>query len=212
MEEKVERLLDYLDDEYPDANCSLNFENPLQLLIATILSAQCTDKRVNIVTEDLFEKYPDVTAFAEAAREEMEQDIRSTGFYRNKAKGIINSAQKIIEEHDGQVPKNLKELVKLPGVGRKTANVVLGDAFGVPGITVDTHVKRLSRRIGLTSEKSPKKIEFDLMEILPKERWVKFNHQMIHHGRAICNSRTPKCEECGLPDICDYYQANVEEE
>lgn len=205
IQEKAHKILDYLDQEYPDATCSLNYSSPLQLLISTILAAQCTDKRVNEVTKDLFQKYPDVDAFATADQNELEQDIRSTGFYRNKAKNIISCCQDLISKHGGEVPRTMKELTALAGVGRKTANVVLGDAYGVPGVVVDTHAKRLSRRFGLTQEETPKKIEFDLMEVLPKDKWTKFCHQLIDHGRAVCTARNPKCELCGMRNLCDEY-------
>lgn len=204
MQKRVESILAFLEREYPDATCSLRFENPFQLLIATILSAQCTDKRVNEVTKDLFQRYPDVFAFAEANPAELEEAIRSTGFFRNKAKNIINCAQELVASYGGEVPKTMEELNPLAGVGRKTANVVLGDAFGVPGIVVDTHAKRLSQRLGLTKEENPEKIEFDLMMIIPKEKWTKFCHQLISHGRAICTARSPKCEICELRESCDF--------
>lgn len=204
QEEKVKMILDFLDREYPDANCSLNYNNPFELLIATILSAQCTDKRVNEVTKELFKKYKRPEDFLKLSITKLEAAIRSTGFFRNKAKNIMQCCQKLIVEYNGQVPQTLKELLSLPGVGRKTANVVLGDAFGVPGIVVDTHAGRLARRMGLTKEEKPEKVEYDLMKIIPKEKWTKFCHQLISHGRMICNARKPKCELCGLLHICDY--------
>lgn len=207
IQENVPKILDFLDQEYLDATCSLNYKSPFQLLISTILAAQCTDKRVNEVTKDLFQKYPDVDAFAAADQSELEQDIRSTGFYRNKAKNIISCCQDLISKHGGEVPRTMQELTALAGVGRKTANVVLGDAYGVPGVVVDTHAKRLSRRFGLTREETPKKIEFDLMEVLPKDKWTKFCHQLIAHGRAVCTARNPKCELCGMQDLCEEYSS-----
>jgi endonuclease-3 len=204
IQKRVGGILAFLDQEYPDAVCSLRFENPFQLLIATILSAQCTDKRVNEVTKNLFQQYPDAFAFAEANPSELEEAIRSTGFFRNKAKNIINCAQELVASYGGEVPKTMEQLNPLAGVGRKTANVVLGDAFGVPGIVVDTHARRLSQRLGLTKEENPEKIELDLMKIIPKEKWTKFCHQLISHGRATCTARTPKCEVCALRENCDF--------
>jgi endonuclease-3 len=196
------KVLRILAREYPDAVCSLNYATPLQLLIATILSAQCTDERVNMVTPALFERFPDAKAFATAEQKEVEKLIQSTGFYRNKARNIIACCKAIVEQHGGEVPGTLEELVRLPGVGRKTANVVLGNAFGVPGIVVDTHVLRLSRRLGLSREKTPDKVEQDLMQILPPKEWVAFGHRMIYHGRKICQSRKPRCDVCPLAEIC----------
>jgi endonuclease-3 len=188
---------------YPDAHCALNFHTPLQLLVATILSAQCTDVRVNIVTKDLFQKYPDAEAFAKARQADLEKAIQSTGFFRNKAKNIKACCTDLVAKHGGRVPENLDALVKLAGVGRKTANVVLGTAFGIPsGVVVDTHVARLSKRLGLTRHGEPVKIERDLMQLLPKREWVEFSHRMIAHGRKICIARKPRCEECPLLSIC----------
>lgn len=187
---------------YPDAHCALHYDNPLQLLIATLLSAQCTDVRVNQVTPSLFAHYPDAQAFASAAQEEMETAIKSTGFFRNKARNIIALCRVLVEKHNGQVPATLEELIPLPGVGRKTANVVLGNAFGVPGITVDTHVLRLSKRMGLTTEEDPTKVEHDLMAVLPDKDWIQFSHRMIFHGRQICQARKPNCAGCALQDYC----------
>jgi endonuclease-3 len=188
---------------YPDAHCALRFQTPFQLLVATILSAQCTDTRVNIVTKDLFRTYPDAPAFAAAKPSQLERAIQSTGFFRNKAKSIKAACAKIVEEHGGQVPRSLDALVKLPGVGRKTANVVLGTAFGIPsGVVVDTHVSRLSRRLGMTDQTDAVKIERDLIAVLPKREWIDFSHRMITHGRQICLARRPKCELCPLNDIC----------
>ncbi|MBI3836738.1 MAG: endonuclease III [Planctomycetia bacterium] len=188
---------------YPDARCALDFQSPLQLLVATILSAQCTDTRVNIVTKDLFGKYPDAKAFAAARPSELERAIQSTGFFRNKAKNIKNCCRELVEHHGGEVPQDLDSLVKLPGVGRKTANVVLGTAFGIPtGVVVDTHIARLSRRLGMTRHSDPVKIERDLMGQLPKREWIDFGHRMIAHGRRICVARKPKCDQCPLDSIC----------
>lgn len=187
---------------YPDAKCSLDHHGPLQLLIATILSAQCTDERVNQVTPALFARYPDARAFANADPRELETMIQSTGFFRNKAKNIIACCRAIVEKHGGEVPATLEELTQLPGVGRKTANVVLGNAFDVPGIVVDTHVHRLSRRLGLTRNNTPEKIEQDLMQLLPKKEWVAFGHRMIYHGRAVCKAQKPLCDQCALNSLC----------
>lgn len=196
---KINRILGNL---FPTAKCELVFTNPLQLLVATVLSAQCTDKRVNQVTPELFRKYPNVTAFAQAPRAELEDAIKQTGFYRNKAASIQGLASAILESHAGEVPSTLDELVKLPGVGRKTANVVLGNAFGIPGITVDTHIGRISRRLGWTTNTDPVKVEFDLMKLFPKEEWIDLNHRLIFFGRRVCHSRTPACGACPLAKLC----------
>jgi endonuclease-3 len=189
--------------DYPDAECELNFRSPLELLVATILSAQCTDVRVNIVTKSLFKKHPTAAHFAKATQAALEKDIKSTGFFRNKAKNIRACCQMLVDEYDGQVPKSLDALVALPGVGRKTASVVLGTAFGVAsGVVVDTHVGRLSRRLGLTSAKDAEKVERELMELLPKKEWIDFSHRMIHHGRRICNARRPLCDDCSMAKFC----------
>jgi endonuclease-3 len=187
---------------YPDAYCALHFNNPLQLLIATILSAQCTDVRVNLVTPALFKRYADARAFADSEIAELERLIQSTGFFRNKAKSIKSCCQILIEKHDGQVPATLDELVPLPGIGRKTANVVLGNAFGIPGITVDTHVGRLARRMGLTTHEDAVKVERDLMELVPENEWTIFSHRMIFHGRQVCAARKPNCENCTIAKHC----------
>jgi endonuclease-3 len=187
---------------YPDATCALHHRDPLQLLISTILSAQCTDARVNQVTPALFARYPDVAAFASADIQELETLIQSTGFFRNKARNIQACCRQLAEKHRGQVPATLEELVPLAGVGRKTANVVLGDAFGVPGITVDTHVGRLSRRLGLTTETDPVKVERDLMRLIPQHQWTQFSHRLIFHGRQVCHARKPRCAECTLASLC----------
>lgn len=197
---KIARLLAA---EYPEARCALEFSNPLELLIATILSAQCTDVRVNMVTPALFKKYRTATHFAAAKRGDLEKAIQSTGFFRNKAKSIQECCWKIAEEHGGKVPQCLEQLVELPGVGRKTANVVLGTAYGIAsGVVVDTHVARLTYRLGLTKQKDPVKIERDLMAQLPRREWVDFAHRLIHHGRRICTARKPRCEDCVLSAVC----------
>jgi endonuclease-3 len=188
---------------YPEATCALNFSSPLELLVATILSAQCTDTRVNIVTKDLFRKYRDARDYAAAPSAELEKAIQSTGFFRNKAKSIAACCARLVDEHGGKVPQDLETLVALPGIGRKTANVVLGTAFGLPsGVVVDTHVSRLSHRLGMTRHTDPVKIERDLMEQLPKREWIGFSHRMIAHGRQVCLARKPKCEVCTLEDVC----------
>ncbi len=187
---------------YPDAVCALNHENPLQLLVATILSAQCTDARVNLVTPALFARYETAPDYATCDIAELEQFIKSTGFFRNKAKNIRACCQVLVERHGGQVPRTLEELVELPGVGRKTANVILGNAFETPGITVDTHVGRLSRRLGLTKLTDPVKVEFALMEIVPQAEWTNFSHMVILHGRSVCAARKPLCERCTLAGFC----------
>jgi endonuclease III len=188
---------------YPDAHCALNFKTPLQLLVATILSAQCTDVRVNIVTKELFKRYPNTKAFASAKLPDLERAVQTTGFFRNKAKNIKACCSELVERYGGEVPQDLEALVKLAGVGRKTANVVLGTAFGIPsGVVVDTHVGRLSKRLGLTQYNDPVKIERDLMAVLPKRDWVDFSHQMIAHGRQVCVARKPRCQICPLADVC----------
>ena len=200
---RVHKILAKLDEAYPAATCALRHENPFQLLVATILSAQCTDERVNMVTPSLFAKYPDAKAFAYANPKDIENEIRSTGFYRNKTKSILGASKKIVEEFHGHVPKTMEELLTLPGVARKTANVVLGCAFGIAsGIVVDTHVQRLSGRLDLSRNTDPKKIELDLMQVIPQDRWILFSHQLIWHGRRICQARKPKCIECTLEPLC----------
>ena len=202
-QEHADEIRRRLEAEYPDARCALDFGNPLQLLVATILSAQCTDARVNEVTPALFAKYPDAQSFAEAPQEEVEEIIRPTGFFRNKAKSIREACRVINEQHGGEVPKSMEEMTPLAGVGRKTAAVVLGNAYGVDeGIAVDTHVGRLSQRLGLSAEKNPDKIEADLMKLFPRETWTMIVHQIITHGRRVCHARKPKCGECVLADIC----------
>ena len=196
-------MLDRLLAEYPDAHCALDFENPYQLLVATILSAQCTDKRVNMVTPALFKKYPTPRALAAARQEDVEELIRSTGFFRNKAKSLIGMAGAVTDEHGGRIPDTMEALTALPGVGRKTANVILGNAFEKnEGIVVDTHVTRLATRLGLTTETDAVKIEQALMPLFPRERWAILSHLLIEHGRRICDARKPKCAECVLHDIC----------
>lgn len=200
--ERAQAFFDILHTLYPEAICSLVYENPLQLLIATQLSAQCTDARVNIVTRDLFKKYPDVYAFAKASQKELEGDIRSTGFYRNKAKNIIACCNKIIENFDGNVPDNMDDMLTLDGVGRKTANLVLGDIFGKGGMVIDTHAKRILYRVGLTKETAPERVERDTQNLLPREKHSDFCHRLVLHGRALCTARKPKCENCAAFDIC----------
>jgi endonuclease III len=192
-----------LAEHYPDARCSLDFQSPLELLVATILSAQCTDVRVNLVTKTLFRKYPTTAHYARAKLSDLERDIQSTGFFRNKAKSIQNCCRMLLEQYDGQVPKDIDKLVELPGIGRKTANVVLGTAYGIStGVVVDTHVARISRRLGLSRQKDPEKIEKDLMGQFPEGEWIALAHQMIHHGRRCCTARNPKCNECPLLSLC----------
>jgi endonuclease III len=198
----VPALLDALADAYPDAKCGLDFRSPLQLLIATILSAQCTDKRVNLVTPALFKRFPTAEAFAKAKLTDIEKMIRSTGFFRNKAKNVQACCKVLVDRYGGKVPQSLDELVHLPGVGRKTANVVLGDAFGQPGITVDTHCGRLARRLGLTTHTDAVKVEHDLMRVLPSAEWTPFSHRIIAHGRQVCHSRKPDCPNCPLDRLC----------
>src|ERR1700683_2659875 len=201
--ERVRLILKKLDEAYPDVTCALTHENPFQLLISTILSAQCTDVRVNQVTETLYKKYPNAKAFAYANPRELEQDIRPTGFFRNKTKSIIGASKRIVEEFHGEVPRTIEELLTLPGVARKTANVVLGTAFGIAsGVVVDTHVIRLSGRLDLTKNTDPKKIEQDLIQIIPQEKWILFSHQLIWHGRRVCQARKPRCVECNLEALC----------
>ncbi len=203
--ERIKPVIRKLKRKYPGARCSLGYANPLQLLVATILSAQCTDERVNIVTRDLFPRYPRARHYAEAHPKELEEIIRSTGFFRNKTKSLIGMGQALAERHDGAVPRTMAELVEIPGVGRKTANVVLGNAFGIDeGIVVDTHVKRITARLGFTKQTSPDKIEQDLMELVPKKDWTIFPHLMIHHGRAICQALHPKCEICPIRSLCPF--------
>lgn len=200
---RIRALLTRLQKTYPDARCALNFSNPLELLIATILSAQCTDERVNQVTATLFKKYRTAADYAQAPLDELERDIHSTGFYRNKAKSIKAATQRIVEEFGGQVPCTMDALLTLSGVARKTANVVMGNAFGIPtGVVVDTHVTRLAQRLGLTQQSNPDKIEQELMQLLPQKEWINFSHRLIQHGRQICKARKPLCAACVLADLC----------
>jgi endonuclease-3 len=201
---RVKEIIKILAREIPDSRIALKSSNPLELLIATILSAQCTDVKVNQVTESLFKKYRSAKDYAEANREGFEEDIRPTGFYRNKTKSIQKCCQELVARFGGKVPKTLEELVALPGVGRKTANVILGNAFGIPGIVVDTHVRRVSQRIGLTKNDDPVKIECDLMHIVPKEEWTHFSNLLVWHGRRVCVARKPLCEQCTIRKWCDY--------
>lgn len=203
VKERATEVIERLEDEYPDAKIVLNYSNTLELLVAVILSAQCTDKKVNEVTSSLFKKYRDVSDYANVPLDELEKDIRPTGFYRNKAKNIKGAANMIVERFGGEVPSTMEDIVKLPGVARKTANVVLGNAFGVvEGIAVDTHVKRLSNRLGLSDNSDPEKVERDLTEAVPKDKWFKFTYLLIEHGRAVCDAKKPKCDSCLLNDIC----------
>ncbi|MEW5724627.1 MAG: endonuclease III [Thermodesulfobacteriota bacterium] len=204
---EIKNLMEILEREYPEARCSLDHENPLELLVATILSAQCTDERVNQVTKGLFKKYRRAEDYARAPLAELEEDVRPTGFYKNKAKSLQKLGQALVDNHDGRVPRSLEEMVKLPGVGRKTANVVLATAFGLPGVTVDTHVGRLAQRLGLTPNTDPVKIEFDIMAQVPKEKWDRFSLQLIAHGRRTCAARKPKCPACPLLDLCPHGKA-----
>ena len=202
-QKRIAEILHRLDTQYTtEYKCYLNHETPWQLLVATILSAQCTDARVNIVTKDLFQKYKNVQDFANANLEELEQDIHATGFYHNKAKNIIACARRVLTEFGGEVPRSLEDLTSLAGVGRKTANVIRGNIYHEPSIVVDTHVKRISKKLGFTTEDDPVKIEFDLMEVLPKDHWILYNIHIITLGRTICTARSPKCQECFLADIC----------
>lgn len=200
---RVKTILAKLDEAYPAVTCALNHENPFQLLISTILSAQCTDERVNQVTATLFVKYPTPESFAYANPSEVEQDIRPTGFFRNKTKSVIGASKRIVEVFHGEVPRTMEEMLTIPGAARKTANVVLGTAYGIAvGVVVDTHVIRLSGRLDLTKHTDPKKIEQDLMQIIPQEKWILFSHQLIWHGRKICKARKPQCMECNLEKVC----------
>lgn len=200
---RVATILAKLDEAYPAASCELKHEDPFQLLISTILSAQCTDERVNQVTQTLFPKYPTAKHFAYANPRELQQEIRPTGFFRNKTKSIMGASKKIVEEFGGQVPSTMEQILTLPGVARKTANVVLGSAYGIAsGIVVDTHVQRLAERLDLTRQTDPKKIEQELMGIIPQEKWILFSHQLIWHGRRVCQARKPRCLECNLERVC----------
>lgn len=200
---RIAAILKGLDSLYPEAGCALSHRNPWQLLVATILSAQCTDKRVNEITPGLFRKYPTIRDFAAVSQAELAQDIRSTGFFNNKAKAVIGAAKLILSDFSGKVPRTMEEMLTVPGVARKTANVVLGTAYGIPsGIVVDTHVQRIARRLGLSRQQDPVKIECDLVKAVPRERWILFSHQMIHHGRSLCTARKPRCADCPLDPVC----------
>jgi endonuclease-3 len=197
---KIARILR---EHYPDAKCELDYETPMQLLIATILSAQCTDERVNLVTKSLFRKYSDAAAYANAPQKELEREIQSTGFYHNKAKSIQSCCQSLLERYEGRVPRDIEKMIELPGIGRKTANVVLGAAYGIAsGIVVDTHVTRVSQRLGLTQEKNPERIEKDLLGQFPRKEWIAIGNRMVHHGRYVCTARKPQCDTCPLAGIC----------
>ena len=201
---KIGPILKLLEEYYGDARVTLDFTNPLELLAATVLSAQCTDVRVNQVTPSLFRDYPTAAHYAGADLADLERAIYTTGFYRQKTKSLKAIGQALVDNFGGQVPASLDDLVKLPGIGRKTANVILGNAFGIPGLVVDTHMSRVAQRLGITRQKDPVKIEFDLMPLVPRERWVKFSHQMIAHGRRICTAKKPGCPHCPLRPFCDY--------
>jgi len=200
---RVSAILAKLEEAYPDANCELRHANPFQLLVSTILSAQCTDVRVNQVAETLYKKYPDAKAFAYATPSELEMEIRPTGFFRNKTKSVMGASKAILERFGGEVPRTMEEILTLPGVARKTGNVVLGTAYGITsGIVVDTHVLRLSKRLDLTRNDDPKNVEQNLMQVIPREKWIQFSHQLIWHGRRVCHARKPKCTECNLESLC----------
>lgn len=200
---RVAQILETLDRMFPDATCALHHSNPWELLVATILSAQCTDERVNKVTPGLFRKYPAMEDFANVSHAELARDVHSTGFFNNKARSIIGAANRILSEHHGEVPQTMEELLQVPGAARKTANVVLGTAFGIAsGVVVDTHVQRIARRLDLTREINPVKIEMDLMKSIPRDRWIRFAHQLVLHGRNLCTARNPKCAQCPLYSVC----------
>ncbi|MEW6381289.1 MAG: endonuclease III [bacterium] len=203
--ERISEIISILKSTYPEAKTALRFSSPLELLISTILSAQCTDERVNKVTRTLFAKYPSAKAYARADLAELEEDIRPTGFFHNKARNIKACCEHLEEKFQGEVPNRLEDLTQLPGVGRKTANVVLGNAFNIPGLVVDTHVKRVAGRLGLTSQKDPDKIEQELMSIIPREEWIQFSHLLIFHGRAICKAPKPSCPICPVARLCPSY-------
>lgn len=209
MKSRIIEIIKVLENEYPDAKCSLNFTTPHELMVAAILAAQCTDERVNEITPILFKKYPTVADFANAKYDELEGLVRPTGFFRNKTKAIIESAQQLIADYDGIVPDDIDKLIKLSGVGRKTANLVVGVSYGKPAIIVDTHVKRVSGRLGLTKEKDPAKIEKDLAKILSVKDSTRFNHLIVYHGRAVCKAPTPKCEICSLLKLCPFGSAKL---
>ena len=202
--ERVLEIIQRLAEAYPDARCSLDFETPLELLVAAILSAQCTDERVNIVTKDLFKRFKTPRDYLDAPDGELENLIHSCGFYRNKAKSIKKACAALVEQFGGELPGTMEELLQLDGVGRKTANVLLGECFGVPGIIVDTHCKRVTHRLGLTKNTDPVKIERDLMKIVPREHWTMFSHYMVFHGRRTCHARKPQCDSCPIADLCPF--------
>ncbi|MFO7775972.1 MAG: endonuclease III [Candidatus Hydrogenedentota bacterium] len=202
--ERVREIIQRLAEAYPDARCSLDFETPLELLVAAILSAQCTDERVNVVTKELFKRFKTAQDYLDAPDGELENLIRTCGFYRNKAKSIKKACATLVERFGGEIPGTMEELLQLDGVGRKTANVLLGECFGVPGIIVDTHCKRVTHRLGLTKNTDPVKIERDLMKIVPKEDWTMFSHYMVFHGRRTCHARKPKCDSCPIADLCPF--------
>jgi endonuclease-3 len=206
---KAQAILNLLEQHYPSAHCTLDYQNPLELLVATVLSAQCTDERVNLVTPEVFKRYPAAADYAAAPLPDLEDAFHSTGFFRQKAKSINQICQTLVKKFGGQIPPSLEELVKLPGIGRKTANVILGNAFDIPGIVVDTHVGRVSQRLGMTTNKDPVKIEFDLMALVPETQWTKFSHQVILHGRQICTAKKPKCPACFLLPHCDFGQKQL---
>jgi len=206
----INTMIEILNELYPDAKCTLDYSNTVELLVATQLAAQCTDNRVNAITKSLFNKYKNANDFADADIAELEQDIKGAGFFRMKARNIKESCAIIVEKYNGKVPNQLEHLLELPGVGRKTANVILGVAYKIPGIIVDTHTKRVSKRIGLTNHEEPHKVEIDLMKEIPKEHWVQFCHQLVYHGRAICKSRRPKCLQCGIRKFCNYGMDKVQ--
>jgi endonuclease-3 len=204
--ERIAEILERLEEHFPAAECALVHQDPFQLMVATILSAQCTDERVNRVTPGLFQRYPNADALAGADLEELQEIIRSTGFFRNKSRSLLGASRKLVEDFDSKVPATMEELLTLPGVARKTANVVLGTGFRIAsGVVVDTHVKRISNRLGLTAQKDPVKIERDLMKEVPVERWIAFSHQVIHFGRQVCKAQRPRCPECFLADLCPYF-------
>jgi len=204
--DRVNIIIRMLEDEYGQAECTLDYVNPLHLMIATQLAAQCTDARVNMVTPALYARYSTAEDFMNADKDVLEGLIKSTGFFRNKAKNIIACCTMLVEEYNSEVPRNMEDLLRLPGVGRKTANLVLGDAFGIPGIVIDTHAGRIARRVGFTTETDPTKVEKDLMEIISEDKWIILGHWFVAHGRAVCNSRKPKCESCTLAPFCEYYK------
>ncbi len=213
LEQKRKRaikVVDILRDRYPDARITLDYSTPFELLVATILAAQCTDERVNQVTPELFRKFPTPQAVAEADDDELKDLIRSTGFFNQKARALKELSQDIVNLYNGQVPDTLEELAKLKGVGRKTANLILGEVYHKPAVVVDTHVKRVSARLGFTEEKDPTKIEFDLMKVLPEERWIEINHLLVAHGRTICKAPTPLCEQCPVLELCPFGRARMD--